>query len=193
MGVRRCPLLTMRAPECATGGLFKFCKVMFDTCNGVLRGHPCMRDLPETDVMKLMSDFVRARRYIVFSLEVKLSFWTNLPYTMAGMAYWDPGVAREAGRRCLALYESAGSAVRSHWWCQVLLAPGSVGRALLEEWLDGRDDTVDDDDNIFSRMLSRFAFIPVSERWIEARHSLSNRALTGARHGGVVFLAWSML
>ena len=73
------------------------------------------------------------------------------------------------------------------------MAPGSRGRQLLLEWPDSDEEAPRQENNIFIRFLSRFMFVLLSERRVEARHSVSNRVLTGARHGGVVHLASTVL
>ena len=195
-GRHRCPLQTLRAPEAAAGGLFEYLDKILSIANAFFRMHPSVQRLTENEIAQLLADFARARRLITFGMQVKLSFWRGLPYVLCGLAHWDIDVVRAIARRAFLLYERAPAGVRNHWWCQVLLSVGSQGRRQLEAWLANLE-TADlpdfDGDGVLGRMCARFTFVAVSERWIEARHSLTNRALCGARHGGVVFLAFTVL
>ncbi len=200
-GGRRCPLFSMRAAEASAGDLLKFADRLFQMSTAVLRVHPLLAHpgISERERGHILQAFARGKRYILFALQVKISFFQQLPYCLMGLAHYDPAVARRIGRRCILLYEKASVKVREFWWVAILLTPGSSGRRLVEQWLarnpaDPADGEIDfSHSNVLTRMVSRFMFVLLSERWVESRHAIANKYLGEARNAGVVHLGFTMM
>ena len=75
----------------------------------------------------MLADFTAARRHIIFTLTLKLSFWRQLPWILFGLAHHIPTAARECGRRALSLARNlSDEALRAlPWFAQVILVAGS--------------------------------------------------------------------
>ena len=195
-GSSRCPLRCMRAAEAAAGDFMQYVRKLLSMASTVFRTHYCMRALTGPQQAQLLADFSNGKRFILFSLMIKTSFWQQLPYALCGISHFDYGMAKVMVQRCFDLYDRfAGPAIRSFWWCEVLLKPESEGRKILQAWVDdvAAEFPPGGSDTIVTRMIARMTFVMLSERWIESMHSLSNKFLTQARHAGVVHLGFSLL
>ena len=60
--------------------------------------------LPEEQVIVLDS-FEMGQAHMVRILQQKLAFWTQLPFLLAGVVYWDTAKARPIGQQAIDLYE----------------------------------------------------------------------------------------
>ena len=74
---------------------------------------------------------------------------------------------------------------------RALLTGGSEVRRQLEAFIEASEDIDVGFCPLLVEWAARFKFIMVSERWIEAQHSITNKLLSNARHGGVANLAFA--
>ena len=58
---------------------------------------------------------------------------------------------------------------------------------------DGEADLADGRFQVLLHFASRFKFLMVTERWIEARHAITNELLTQARNGGAAYLHFAQV
>jgi hypothetical protein len=63
-------------------------------------------DVNVAALSNVTSDFDEGRRVILAALEIKLQYWSVLPWRMCALAHWDPDVARQAGREIVSTWET---------------------------------------------------------------------------------------
>eukprot|EP00969_Alexandrium_andersonii_P281435 12441727-Alexandrium_andersonii.AAC.1 len=119
----------MRAADCAAGKFFAFLDLLLGVAYGTLLSDARVAALSDADRSAVLGDFAAARRHVVFTLGIKMAHWGQLPWKLFGLAHPETTVARECGRRALALYAAAGDTFPHHWLTAVLMTPGSFARA----------------------------------------------------------------
>ena len=98
--VQGCPLRGRRCAELAAGDFFKLAHVLFEaSATGLEYGLP--KGLSKEDVALLMKDFHLARQHLLTIYVMKLSFWTEAPHALAGIAHWDPEVRIRCLQKCM--------------------------------------------------------------------------------------------
>lgn len=187
-GVRKCPLSSCMAPEFAAGEHLKIMQTLCTLSETSLLQDPVIAGLPREDRSLILQDFARAKRHILFNIELKLGFWRTLPWILFGTGHSNLAVARGCGQRALQLYMSNLDA-QHHWVSMLLCHPGGEGHAQLVLFVSGEASLVDL--SVVARMAARFRFTPCVERWIEGRHAQALAHLRATRHASVVHIAFS--
>ena len=95
-----CPLRGRRCAEIASGEFFELLESLFQTSATTLE-FQLPRGLADDQVLQLMKDFEMSRRSLISTYVMKLSFWSQAPHVLAGLAHWDPRVRAHCLRRCL--------------------------------------------------------------------------------------------
>ena len=91
-----CPMRAMKAPELASGALEEFATATWSEFSrnllvaGSLPGTNCMT---ESEKAILLQDTSKALTLVVSILRLKTTFWTQLPWSLAGLACVDEGVS----------------------------------------------------------------------------------------------------
>eukprot|EP00435_Cladocopium_sp_Y103_P070956 s111_g36.t1 len=98
--VHGCPLRGRRCAELAAGDFFKLLHVLFDASAARLE-YELPKGLSQEDVALFIKDFHLARQHLLTIYVVKLSFWTEAPHALAGIAHWDPKVRVKCLQKCL--------------------------------------------------------------------------------------------
>jgi hypothetical protein len=187
IGKASCPLDTRRAPECASGEIVKILQRLLNISNtSVLMDPLTLACMPE-DRGKVIGDFAAARRQLVMAFSCKLAHWQQLPYVLFGVAHHDLELARSAARRALQLFHHAGDVAQHHWVTMVLCAQGSTCRLQLQAFADGASLA---ELPILEKMVARFAFVPIAERWIESRHAILKQTLRNCPHASAQHVAF---
>ena len=101
-----CPLRTMRAPELASGIMKPLLGRLLTSVNTTLVLDPAISVLPPDTRASVLQDFAALRRHITFTFALKLGFWQQLPWILAGVAHVDPIIARKCGQRALFLADN---------------------------------------------------------------------------------------
>ena len=78
---------------------------------------------------------------------------------------------------------------KQHPITQALLKPGSRGRQMLQEFINGRDLQSLPKLETYAAM---FRFIRVTERWIEAVHAINKKVFALAHNAGAVHLCYHL-
>eukprot|EP00969_Alexandrium_andersonii_P068371 3016100-Alexandrium_andersonii.AAC.1 len=99
-------MASRRAPELAGGSLGTFAESLCAQAN--TRVARMVAHMPPEDRATVLNDYASARRQLLFTLQVKLSHWRQLPHVLCSLAHHEPGVARAGAARALALFDSAG-------------------------------------------------------------------------------------
>ena len=75
-----------------------------------------------------MRDFAAVRRHIQFTFQLKLAYWSQLPWQLAGLAHVNFDIVRECARRCLELADLVPEAEweRHHVVTQALFGHGKL-------------------------------------------------------------------
>lgn len=100
-----CPMKGKRAPELAAGAL----DATFDALWGGARDSLLEKcaELGATDEQQavLLNDFEAGRSFLQLGLQVKLDFWTRLPWKLAALGHFDVGVARRVAADCVQAFD----------------------------------------------------------------------------------------
>ena len=185
-----CPLSTRMAPELAAGEHLTIIRGLCTLSETSLLQDPGVTCLPQVDRSLVLQDFARAKRHILFNLELKLGFWRTLPWALFAIAHGDADVARQCAQRALQMYAASLDA-NHHWVSTLLCHPGGEGHAEMVRFASGAANLVDLP--VVGRMAARFRFAPCVERWVEGRHAQALAHLRATRHASVVHIAFSGL
>eukprot|EP00435_Cladocopium_sp_Y103_P046299 s241_g13.t1 len=99
--VEGCPLRGRRCSELAAGDFFQLLRKIFEESATRLE-YQLPRGLSLEEVAGFMKDFHLARQHLLTTYVVKLSFWTEAPHVLAGLAHSDPTVRVKSVQKCLA-------------------------------------------------------------------------------------------
>jgi hypothetical protein len=176
----RCPLRGKRAPEMAAGQLFA---VLQQICDAKLQDVlvSCSQAyLTPDQTASILQDFEFGKAQLRRALQQKLSFWSNLPWLLCGLAHFDEDVARDCARQAVALFDAAPPSSH-HRVASRVLGHGLDLRREVDEFIAGKplDDLPALQDEVYPK-----AFITIVERRGEALHSELHKALAGRRTGG---------
>eukprot|EP00974_Lingulodinium_polyedra_P015013 1452633-Lingulodinium_polyedra.AAC.1 len=192
IGQAACCMASRRAPECAAGQLMVMARRLLNTANTAVLMAPSTLACDEADRLLILGDLARARRHILLQMQLKVSFWRQLPWVLWGVAHHSRTVAEECAKRALRLFQRGlqQPGMRVHWLAALLCMPGERGWAEMVAFING--------ENLcrlplLERMCGRFKFSPVAERWIESRHALIRKQLRLAPHASVLHLAHSAI
>ena len=191
-----CPMRGKRAPELACGALHALFKELAEETKKSWMTWRC-DGLTAEETQLLLSDFSIGQERISTFLQLKLMFWRQLPWALAGILHHDSAIARDAAAQCLHQYdmnpESIGAKHRlSRLYCAALAQQPDSLRDQLQSFVEGCDLLTLQP---LLKHLLPLKFIPCVERWVERQHSLVNTALAGKRrkHATVVSLANRLL
>jgi hypothetical protein len=104
--------------------------------------------VPPADATILLDDWQHGQDQMLFGMTVKFTFWSILPWHLCAIAHYNVAMAREAGRRCLALFDHRIVAhdILDHHLTKRFLDPafGELGdgialRPQLEQFVHGMD------------------------------------------------------
>ena len=96
----RCPLKGRRCPELASGDFFQLLQTLFEIAASRIELE-LPKGLSKLEVAQLMKDFEKARQHLLTTYVLKLTFWSQPPFLLAGIAHWDPAKRVECVRKCL--------------------------------------------------------------------------------------------
>ena len=102
---KRCVMSCLRAPEAALGVHLQFATSLLDQTLQKLQLHPKIIALDGAHRARLLQDFVRGKRYILLTLQIKLACPMQLPYALCSLSHHDTDLATQAVDRLLDLYE----------------------------------------------------------------------------------------
>ena len=188
LGVSKCPMRTLRAPECAAGEHFQVMRSLLTRANGSLLFHEALSCLQPSDRRIVLCDFARARQHTNLCMQLRWSYWLQLPWCLFGIGHHDVGIARSCARRCLLLYEQLTPGATIHKLVSLLLEPGTIVSEQVRLFASGQRD--------LSQMpalqlwAAKFKFPPITERWIESRHALTKKTLALSPHVTMLHVAF---
>ena len=193
IGRPTCPMSTRRAPELACGALSVFMDTLFARNDADLLLQDVVRQAPNRVRTIVNSDFEKFRRHVLLTIDIKMAFWSQLPWILFGVAHHDVELARRAGERAIVLFDAdnAGEFGAYHWLSLTACAPGSVGRGQLAQFCQGTASL--SELPFLHQLASKLRFAMVSERWVEGRHALIKKTLAPCNHAGAVHIAYSGL
>ena len=121
------------------------------------------QDLEDRERNLILHDFATANAVILLQLQVKLSYWEQLPYVCFVLAHPDPSESRLGMQKALHLYQNAPQV--HHPLCRALFI---THRAQLEEFLSGRPLEECQDLHL---QAARMRFVSIVERKVEGLHA----------------------
>jgi hypothetical protein len=185
----RCPMLTRMAPELAAGEHFRFVRELASKTMMVLLNDELVMNLIDSDRAAILQEFSRARRHIMFNLQLKMSFWLSPPWSHMALGHPDEDVARGEARRSLQRFHAAPPEADHHAVTLELCSPGGRGYDEMSRFAAGAVSREQCPTIIYYAAIFRFA--TVSERWIEGRHAQAKSNLRSARCHGIVHIAFT--
>jgi mRNA-degrading endonuclease YafQ of YafQ-DinJ toxin-antitoxin module len=188
MGLSNCPMRTLRAPECAAGEHFRILDRLMLLGHSMLLLHPCVSVLSAADRSVVLSDFARARQHTNMFLQVRLSFWRQLPWSLFAIGHHQRPVAIASAQRSLRLYANSPPEAEHHSLTAELLDPQSVAGAQMQLFAQGTRALEDLPCLLF--WAAKMKFAAVTERWIESLHAQTKRMLATAPHASMLHVAW---
>jgi hypothetical protein len=186
--LRQCPMSTRMAPEFANGEHMLILRQLSSVAHQNLLLDASVAPLAELDKRIILEDFARARRHILFTIQLKMGFWRSLPWVLFGLGHTNEGIARTCGQRALQLFAQAGDNSDHHFLSMFMCSPGGRGHAEMLQFCGGNMPR--EQFPVLMRMAARFRFAMVTERWIEGRHAQIKSHLRAARHTSVVHTAF---
>ena len=181
-------MLTRMAPEFAAGEHIRFMRKAASMSLMALCHDPVIVQLTESDRALVLQDFSRARRHILFNLKLKMSFWTEPPWSHMALGHSNEEVARKEAREALQRCTSAGPDAEHHWVTKVLCLPGGKGYNEMNRFAAGLASREQCPTIMYFAVQIRF--VTVSERWIEGRHAQAKAHLRSTRNAGIVHTAF---
>ena len=184
-----CPMLTRMAPEFAAGEHFRFVRELASKTMIFLLNDELVMNLSESDRAVILQEFGRARRHIIFNLQLKMSFWLSPPWSHMALGHPDEDVARGEARQSLQRFRAAPPEADHHAVTLELCSPGGRGYDEMSRFAAGAVSREQCPTIMYYAAIFRFA--TVSERWIEGRHAQAKSNLRSARCHGIVHIAFT--
>ena len=126
-----CPMRTLRAPECAAGEHFHILNRLMTLGNSALLLHPSVSVLSAAGRTVVLSDFAHARQHTSMFLEVRLSFWEQLPWSLFAVGHHQRSVAITGAQRSLRFYAISPPEADHHSLTAELLDPLGLAGAQM--------------------------------------------------------------
>lgn len=186
-GVPSCPLAGKRAPELAASRVTDVVDELVRAREAdllLLRVTPGAPAPTPADWSIVISDFARGRAYLSTVLQMKLQFWTSLPWLLCGLAHTDESAARRCACSALEAFQQDPRKEAHHRITWQWLQPGSMLSAALRKFANGslRSSLPME----FRRAIAALRFVPVNETTIEEKHASIARRAKGQTNTGVV-------
>ena len=159
-----CPFKGRRAPELSTGRFRIFLKDQCSLVSAMFMAASAALDDHSRGV--LMQEWQTAMQVITTTLRVKTANWKALPWILAGVASNDEDLARVAGSRALALFDSESFGFK-HPLSQKFLSKHGPLRQNVEDFLGGAPRAPM---NELCSHLGALALIRIVERETEGMH-----------------------
>ena len=134
---KQCPLRTRRAPELAAGKMEEFLTQVAHVTAARLLTEPKIMSLQASDRDLIFTDVAAAKQRILLVLQLKLSFWQQLPHAIFTLGHVDPSVVASGAARVLLLHDQQMSG-SDHPVVKKLCADDGELRLQLEACANGR-------------------------------------------------------
>ena len=174
-----CFLKACRGPEFAADVLPQVLqKIVEQDLSDVLTYHTS--HVKSEDIKHAQDILSIVKNHLLLLLEVKFGFWRRLPHVLVGMAHSDPDLARGCAALSLQLFDELPEQPAHHhltwWFCH-------DHRSEMDKFVGGVP--LQELPHVFQLRVASLAFVPVSERSIEAAHAVAKhswlrRGLQGA-------------
>lgn len=174
----------------AAKGILGILRSVFGIALPALLAMPSVAAATQEERRCIVLDFSRGKKHVLFVCIAKFGHWRGLPWLLFGLGHHDVGEAKSCARRALDLYDGSPPEVKTHAIVRALCAPGSCGRVDLERFCGGDDDV--HAYPLLATWAAKFAFTPITERWVEGLHASAKRALVRAPHHSAQHLAWTI-
>ena len=183
-GVCKCSLRGRRAAELAVGEAITFFQGICNSSSTLSKLLEAFSVLPVADAQMITDDFWRGATHITSVLQMKLAYWQQLPWKLAGLAHACLVTARRIAREIVEYFNSAPSNEELHGKITWLFAdPAGVLRHCLERFANGEE--LDSMPELATKVAS-MRMMPVVERDIERRHSEMHKTIAGRSSGGPI-------
>ena len=171
-----CPLVGCRCPEVATDHLHR---VIEETA--AMQEHSIFEESMADDGVQVREHFVREWHIGIALLMVgiteKLSFWSQLPHLLCGLAAWDRGQVVKCAARCLQLYSEVEETVH-HPLSRLLLSPTALGSCRVHIVALSNGVPVSELPRSIQKLIVRMRFWSLLETPIEEKHARLSRVVS---------------
>ena len=182
-----CPMRGKRLPELVGDGLTM---VATNTASkGIMNLFVAHRSkLTENEWSLLLADFEKGKEVLELEMRLKLDFCKRLPWVLALLAHEDTAFARRELRPILSEYDQQPAALRNHHHpvTKKALEHGSPLRAEIDCFLSGTNIHKLPQLQFFAGC---FRFVQITERYLEASHSIVKRKVPPNSAGPMVSLS----
>lgn len=164
-----CPLETMRLPELVAGDWLAAQQRAIEVAQTELLTQTQVWCSPQ-EWHQILSEFHVAQAELAMNLKIKTSFTAKLPWMLAGLAHYNPGVVQRIAKEAIDAYDSTPEETRKdlHKEAHRFLSPTHRLRAEMEKLAAGV--ALGALSRRAQRHISKLRFISLSERVIEAGH-----------------------
>ena len=174
-----CPMRGRRCPEICGGDFFAMLQDMMQA-GSVSLEMQLPRSLSQEETLKLLRDFQLSRQMLLTTYVVKLSFWSQAPFAVVGIAHHDPAIRTKSLVTCL-------QSKSDHPKIQLLQKHEHVVRAFLVAgclWDDA-------DAYNFLKELAAEVRLFFSTAWrVEGQHAKTRRAVDHAPCRSAAFVSF---
>jgi hypothetical protein len=176
-----CPLRGCNAPELAAGVLPEMLDKSFAAGVAALAAAWLSR-LSNRQWSDLVGEMDRGKAQTLYIVTLKTQHWQELPWLLCGLAHTDETVARTIAVNILQKYDSWPTAAVHHRLTLKFCSANADNKlqAQLRSFSEGA--SLQDLPDLLQE-VSALRCIPVTERHVEAKHSLVLKALTHRHHG----------
>eukprot|EP00971_Amphidinium_carterae_P348632 6490600-Amphidinium_carterae.2 len=179
-----CPMKGRLAAHFAAGEMYTCLDGLLSLANsGVTTASSA---LSVEDRTSLVLDFAAGRACLYATLQLKWSFWQQLPHCLCGLAHEERSVSIASGARALMLFDALmeGDPGKDH----PIVVKFCVNlRDDLQEYMAGR--ALKELPELL-QAIAAFRFLPTAERNIEGQHAIVHRKIAGKPNAGPGFVAW---
>jgi hypothetical protein len=130
------------------------------------------------ELLALQSDFDAGCQHMELLLQVKLSFWEQLPWHLAGLAHHQASLAQGCAQKCCALWDETpiGLLHLHHPVTELCLGPDGFSSDVAKMASGAPLVALS---TAFQEQVACLKFIPIAERVIEAKHKDVKQRLAG--------------
>ena len=183
----RCPMRGKRLPELVAYGLQNLLEVNHQNSMMHLLVNHRSQVSPEKWCV-LVADLERGKHAIELEMAIKLEFTQRLPYQMAVLGLSDVSFARRKMSEVIRYWDSQSAALQEqhHALSRQLLTQGSAVRSEVDRFLLGEALSALP---ALEHVAGCFRLVQISERYLEASHSILKRKVAPNSSGPVISLS----
>lgn len=172
---KACPMSGRRVPELASGELIDMLRELWQLSSAALRLDPKVRELPEDQQTKVLTDLAHGRQVFMFYVQMEIAAYSQLPLATLGLACLEARRAHRAASHCWRLFRD-GAPGSDH---PVAVQVCGEWQVDIEEFIAGRPTS-----HRLLKFMAQARFLVVNEAAVEGLHSMVKRGISLASNFG---------